>query len=511
VKRFALLSGTVALAAACSSAPPASTTATATGAQALAFAKSAHDNGVPRDLLVAIAKVEGGLDMPAFRTNLDPDAHVAAAGPLQLRRGRFDSLARGAALVEKSELDLRRDTDLALEAGARVLADLGGRLGARGDDLATWEPALEELSGYADDAHRKEYAHRVFATLARGGTFEGRDGEKLTILPRDVPPSLTIDLSSTLHALAGKPDYPDAEWIPTSCANKCDSGRDGAAVRFVVIHDTEGGWDASVATLQNDPGKSVQYIVGTDGRVAQFVSESDTAWHAGNYYYNQRSVGIEHVGYANKPFPSALYESSAKLVSYLTQKYNLPRDRAHVIGHDQIPDGGRISSSSAPCGDSPRDCTASGNYGGAANHSDPGVWEWATFMARIGGAAKCNDVTELWNCSNDKTHAFRCAAGLVEVDTCNAPEACEVQPNGKDDICHKAQATSSQPTPEPATPNPGPSRNPENGAAPPPPPPAPQDSGCSVTGKTGYQTSTAALSLLAAAALLARSRRARKK
>ena len=79
------------------------------------------------------------------------------------------------------------------------------------------------------------------------------------------------------------------------------------------------------------------------------MTEETTAWHAGNYYYNQRSVGIEHVGYASKPYTEAEYAASAKLVSYLTKKYGVAPDRAHIIGHEQIPNGTKIAESARPC------------------------------------------------------------------------------------------------------------------------------------------------------------------
>lgn len=426
-----------------------------------AFARGASAANVPRDLLVAVAAVEGGLDLPAYR-DVRADADLPAAGPLMLRRGKLDTLARGAALVGTTELRLRQDTDLALEAGARVLAELGAKTHARADDLSTWQAALEELSGYEDAAHREDYAHRVFARLARGATLEGRDGERI-LLPAHagLPLALTFDLSHTLRIQGA--DYPDAEWIPTSCAGKCDTSRGGNKVSSVVVHDTECGWDAAVATLQNDPGKSVHYLVGTDGRVGQFIPETYTGWHAGNYYYNQRSVGIEHVGVWTKPFTEPEYAASAKLVLFLLQKYNVPADRAHVIGHDQVPDGGVMAQSSPPCSDAPSACEKSGRYGGSSNHTDPGIWEWATYMPRIQGSAKCNDVTDLWNCGWDGKRAFRCAGGKVAVEWCNGPKACEVKPNGQDDVCDQASA---EPPPIAFDPNP---RAPGSPAGNPPP------------------------------------------
>ena len=402
---------------------------------ARAFTESATRNAVPRDLLVAIAQVEGGLDMPATR-DVDVDNAVPVAGPLQLRHGKLDTLARGAALMGTSELDLRRDTALGLEAAARVLAEIGARTGARGDELASWREAIEEMSGYADAPHRRAYARRVFEVLRTGGLFLARDAERLPMPSHDIALDTTAPVIDS--PMKGSADYGPADWFPTSCTDKCTPGRAGNPIDYVVIHDTEGGWDASVATLQNDPGKSVQYIVGTDGRVGQFIHEADTAWHAGNFWYNQRSVGIEHVGYSTKPYPEAQYVASATLVKYLTDKYKITKDRAHIIGHDQIPNGNVMAESSPACSDSPANCESGSNYGGSGNHRDPGVWEWCLYMPRFGGTCKCNDIWELWNCSADKTKAFRCVSGKIEIATCDGPGACEVQPLGTPDICHEA-------------------------------------------------------------------------
>lgn len=408
-----------------------------------AFTDAGAKTGVPRDLLIAIAAVEGGLEIPALRT-VDPDATIPVAGPLHLRRGKLDTLKRGAELMGTTELALRQNADLALEAGARVLAELGAKTGATADDLASWEAALEELGGYADQPHRVDYAHRVFRVLNAGRTaLPARDGETVMLPAHPVPASVlseiarpTLPSGSPIVTFSGA-EYPTAEWFPTSCSGKCDTNRGGNSVQFVVIHDTEGGWDASVSTLQNDPGKSVHYIVGQDGRVGQFVPESYTAWHAGNYWYNQRSVGIEHVGYYTKTYPTEEYVASAKLVDYLTKKYSVKKDRAHIIGHDQIPNGNVMAESSAPCSDSPKNCETGSNYGGAGNHRDPGDWEWCTYMPRFGGTCKCNDIWELWNCSSDKTQAFRCVSGKVELETCDGPGGCEVMPLGTADVCHQ--------------------------------------------------------------------------
>jgi MYXO-CTERM domain-containing protein len=468
-----------------------------------ALAQSASVSGVPRDLLVAIAHVEGGLDMPAHR-DVSIDSDVPAAGPLMLRRGKLDTLARAAALSGQSELSLRQETDLALEAGAKVLAEVGARTGANAD-LASWQSAVEEMSGYDDDLHRHEYAHRVFAILAAGGKLAGRDGEEI-VLPShpDIPIALTIDLSPTIRIEGA--EYPGAEWFPTSCTNKCDTTRGGNAITGIVIHDTEGGWDASVATLQNDPGKSVHYIVGSDGRVGQFIPESYTGWSVGNYYYNQRTVSIEHVGYSTKPYTEVQYAESAKLVDYLVTKYKVVRDRAHIIGHDQVPDGNVMPESSPVCMDSPSNCEKSGKYGGANNHTDPGIWEWPTYMPRINASAKCDDTGNLWNCGWDLKRAFRCANGKVEVVWCTGPKACVVMPNGQDDQCDMA-TPNPPPPPMPGNPAPNGTGPNDNGANPPGDGMMkPQSGGCGVS-PDAQGGGNAVFALLALGLLASRKRR----
>ncbi len=195
----------------------------------------------------------------------------------------------------------------------------------------------------------------------------------------------------------GTPEYAGAMWFDTPQTNKWTTGRGGNPIDRIVIHDTEGGWDASVATLQNDPNKSVHYIVGTDGRVGQFVLEGDTAWHAGNWFYNQHSVGIEHVGYCVGPrLPGRpMYAASAALVNDLAKRQALGPsgdgtglDRSVLVGHQEVPDGNVIPEDSPPCPDSPGSCTKDASYGGASNHRDPGVyWEWCQYREIVGHGA----------------------------------------------------------------------------------------------------------------------------
>ena len=66
----------------------------------------------------------------------------------------------------------------------------------------------------------------------------------------------------------------------------------------------------------------------------------DVAWHAGNWYVNAKSIGMEHEGFLTEPdawYTEAMYRSSARLVKYLADKYDIPLDRQHILGHDNVP------------------------------------------------------------------------------------------------------------------------------------------------------------------------------
>jgi len=391
---------------------------------------------VPADLMKAIAAVEGGLLLAQTRyVRLDED--VPVAGVLELRHGAFNSLARAAQIMSTTEEVLRADTDLGTEAGARVLAELGTKTGARVDDLSSWREAVDTLGGISDGNAKNEHLLKVYSILKAGGTFPGRSGEHVVVAAH---PDLPLPAVAKYEAASGTPEFPGAIWFQTSCANKCDTTRTAGngVVDMIAIHDTEGGWDASVATLQNDGGKSVHYIVDADGsRVGQFVPESYTAWHVGNYYYNQRMVGIEHVGFASNTsgYVDGLYKKSVELVQSIRSRWNVPLDRSHIIGHYQVPDGNTIAESSGPCEDTLDHCETSANYGGADNHRDPGYyWQWCQYMEMLGGKCNCNDAYSLWNCTSDKTEAVRCTNGTVEIAHCTA--GCVSMPIGVNDVCN---------------------------------------------------------------------------
>ncbi len=112
-------------------------------------------------------------------------------------------------------------------------------------------------------------------------------------------------------------------------------------INFVVVHDIEGTAREAINIFHNvHSAVSTHYIVDSDGTVYQILREHDIAYHAGNYWYNQRALGIENAGYAatgHQWYNATQYQAAARLTAYLLNKYSIPLDRGHVIGHGNVP------------------------------------------------------------------------------------------------------------------------------------------------------------------------------
>jgi N-acetyl-anhydromuramyl-L-alanine amidase AmpD len=184
-------------------------------------------------------------------------------------------------------------------------------------------------------------------------------GAALAAVPYALLPAPQAD------AQAQAVDYPSAEWQPATSSNYTASNRPTAyPVDYVVIHVTQETYSSTLSIFQNPKKKvSAHYLVrSADGHVAQCVREANVAWHAGNWDYNTRSVGIEHEGWVDQPayFTDALYEQSARLTAAICAKYGLPKDRDHVIGHYEVP---------------------------GTDHTDPGPnWDWTRYIRLVNSA-----------------------------------------------------------------------------------------------------------------------------
>ncbi|MGW1214590.1 N-acetylmuramoyl-L-alanine amidase [Streptomyces sp. NPDC002499] len=159
----------------------------------------------------------------------------------------------------------------------------------------------------------------------------------------------------------GAVDFRGALWVAASSGNFRWADRpDDYAIDRVIIHVTQGSYASAVKVFQ-DPAHqaAAHYIVRKDGDVTQMIRELDVAYHAGNREFNERSVGIEHEGFVDRPqdFTDAMYAASARLTANICKRYGIPVDREHVIGHVEVP---------------------------GTDHTDPGThWDWDRYMGLV--------------------------------------------------------------------------------------------------------------------------------
>ncbi|MFI6337140.1 N-acetylmuramoyl-L-alanine amidase [Streptomyces sp. NPDC050535] len=159
----------------------------------------------------------------------------------------------------------------------------------------------------------------------------------------------------------GEVDFTGAQWVAASSANWRRADRpDDYGIDRVVIHVTQGSFASAVKVFQ-DPGHgaAAHYVVRQDGHIAQMIRELDVAFHAGNRAYNERSVGIEHEGFVDRPedLTDAMYEASARLTARICGRYDIPVDREHIIGHVEVP---------------------------GTDHTDPGpYWDWDRYIPLV--------------------------------------------------------------------------------------------------------------------------------
>ena len=188
------------------------------------------------------------------------------------------------------------------------------------------------------------------ATAANAVAMSAPNDAAPTDAPRAAPPARAAAASIQF------PYEPQREWLAKPTTNHWE-GRGGVAIEYVVIHYTDISYERTLRAF-NIPASDVSahYVVRGDGHIAQLVGEADTAWHSGNYLFNLNSIGIElELDRLTNPFfREEQYYAAAALTCDAAARWGFPLDRAHVVGHNEIP---------------------------GSTHTDPGrTWNWPHFM-----------------------------------------------------------------------------------------------------------------------------------
>ena len=155
----------------------------------------------------------------------------------------------------------------------------------------------------------------------------------------------------------------DAGWLQSVEVIKSpnfDSRPENISIKLVVVHGISlppgeygGGHIQNFFCNQLDPGiheyfesicdmtVSAHCLIERDGKIVQFVSFQDRAWHAGESTWrgqqscNDFSVGIELEGCDDDAYTDSQYESLANLIAGLRARFpEISHDA--IIGHSDI-------------------------------------------------------------------------------------------------------------------------------------------------------------------------------
>lgn len=344
-----------ALSACSSNAPPTELTE--------AFEEAAATYDVPVEVLVATSYASSRFDQRFGEVNRE-----GGVGVMNLRvEGAFPSVERAAELIGRPADALGEDARSNILGAAALFhaeaMELQKLTGEPVDTLQEWYPLVAAWSGSEDPLVADGFASQVYDSIQWGLAAEAPGGELVELAPSALPwreNRVAVSGSSLVD-----------QFVPACASNYSDYNRGPGDVSKVVIHTMEGTYAGSISWFQNcSASVSAHYnIRSSDGEITQMVQEEDVAWHAGHWDTNLKSIGIEHEGYVSQPetwYTDAMYRSSAALVRDICDRHGIPKDRAHIIGHNEVPG------------------CSSGHGGGSGCHTDPGSgWNWDYFMSLV--------------------------------------------------------------------------------------------------------------------------------
>ncbi len=402
--------------------------AQAAGPSEAAFQQASQEFNIPEDLLKGVCQVEShmstnkgqpldgdtyGCGLVKQRPTTLNDTAKEYGGPIQKdikkqanvsrisqKYTHSNTLDQAAQKLGVAPETLQTDLTVNVRGVAYILSDDAQKISANHQlptKLEGWRPALEVFSNSSSRFAAHLYASQVYKQIKAGFETKTDKGDMVSVKSQNVSSDATTIASKDDPAPVaslpegctkdGNTEYPGAvNCILDPAKHDCDlvpgdtapcsyfpfshyspTYRQGdGVITHVVVHDIEGSAASAISTFeQPDASDTSHYIVDKDGTVYQMLHERDVAFHAGNLWYNQHSIGIEHdgidTGYAY--YNSAEYQASAKLTAYLAKKYNIPVEHDHIVSHGTIP---------GP------------NLANTPNHVDPGpYWLWSAYLKLV--------------------------------------------------------------------------------------------------------------------------------
>ncbi|MCH8510913.1 MAG: N-acetylmuramoyl-L-alanine amidase [Kiritimatiellae bacterium] len=111
-----------------------------------------------------------------------------------------------------------------------------------------------------------------------------------------------------------------------------------SSTEYIILHTTEGGGRGSLEKLRRFG--EAHYMVDTDGKVYRIIEHRRIATHAGRSMWDGRSnvdnfsIGIEIVGYHDRPITNAQKQAVRELLRQLKAIYRIPDNR--ILPHSMV-------------------------------------------------------------------------------------------------------------------------------------------------------------------------------
>jgi hypothetical protein len=433
------------------------------------FTDASQEFGVPSNVLMALSYNESHWEAPAGMSSdggygvmdLRTDQSTVVSGkdgstvtPIQ-QPSSYYTLNTAANLLSEPASTIETNMQQNIRGAAAVLAQDAKQLnnGTLPTTTDGWYGALAAYSGSTDQQSAESFANDIFSTMDQGASMTMNNDQTMTLpattglnpdtsnMPNINSPQNSV-MNSTMQTVGSSTNIPS---LPTNFKPECPTtlncnfipaayGADSTTdptnygnfdfanrpkdlkINYIFIHDTEGSYNAVVDEFQNPASYvSANYLIrSSDGKVTQMVPDEDVSWGVYDWYDNTHGINIENEGYAAQGatwYTPIMYQHLASLVRYLAAKYNIPLNRQHILGHDNIP---VLQADDM-----------------VKQHWDPGpYWNWTYFMDLVHDATPQQAASDLGAASMTGLTAPLRAGNVVTIDpnfTTNQPTVTDCQ------------------------------------------------------------------------------------
>jgi len=248
------------------------------------------------------------------------------------------TLLEAAELTGLSVEDLKTDPIANIRGAAALIARCAKETVGEPQRLGDYWEALKRFTGLMPSVQEKQ-AREYYRIIRDGAKATNALGMEIDLSPTPVDlPRSTVAAPLSTESI----EYPPAIWNPADPSNYTAS-RSHSIDRWINHWFGVGTYAGAISWFQNPSSDvSAHFVIRkVDGELTQMVRIAHTAWHAGNWNYNSRSIGIEHEATTTNPWPTSptapMLVNSADCCRYFCDLYGIPKTRSYIIGHNEVP------------------------------------------------------------------------------------------------------------------------------------------------------------------------------